>query len=57
MYFQIWKDRAGQYRATLKGGNHETIVTTEGYVSKASADNAIRLMKQTNALTPVRNLT
>jgi len=57
MYFIIWKDRTGQFRTTLKAANHETIVTTEGYINRASAENAIRLIRQANALTPVQDRT
>lgn len=52
-YFKIWKDTQGYYRLTLKGGNHETIFTTEGYVSKSSALNAKSVVTSTNALTQV----
>ena len=55
MYFVFWRDRLGQYRITLKGGNHENIVTTEGYVSKAGAQNALRLLRLTNTFTPLKD--
>lgn len=55
MYFVLWRDRLGQYRITLKGANHEIIVTTEGYTVKASAQNALRLLRLTHALTPLKD--
>ncbi len=55
MYFILWRDRLGQYRITLKGANHEIIVTTEGYTVKASAQNALRLLRMSNLYTPVQD--
>ena len=56
-YFVIWKDKAGQYRLTLKGGNNKIIFTTEGYINKLSAENAARLARSTNVLTKIKDLT
>jgi uncharacterized protein YegP (UPF0339 family) len=55
MYFTIKRDRDG-YRARL-WSNSELIWWTEGYARKAGAENAIRIAKQTNSLTPVRDRT
>lgn len=55
MYFVLWRDRLGQYRITLKGGNHENLVTTEGYTVKNSALNALRLLRMTNTLTSLKD--
>lgn len=52
-YFKIWKDTRGEYRLTLKGGNHETIFTTEGYTTKAGATNAKQVVTSTSSLTQV----
>ena len=38
--FEIYKDKAGEFRVRFKF-NKETMFATEGYVSKASAVNAI----------------
>ena len=38
--FEIYKDKAGEYRVKFKY-NSETMFSTEGYASKASAQNAI----------------
>lgn len=42
--FEIWKDAKGEYRARFKY-NSEVIWSTEGYSSKASAQNAIDSIK------------
>ncbi|GAA0640120.1 YegP family protein [Brevundimonas lenta] len=42
--FEIWKDKAGEFRVRFKY-NAETIFSTEGYTSKASAQNAIDSIK------------
>ena len=38
--FEIYRDKAGEYRVRFKY-NSETMFSTEGYSSKASARNAI----------------
>ena len=38
--FEIYRDKAGEFRVRFKY-NSETIFSTEGYASKASAKNAI----------------
>lgn len=37
--FEIYKDKAGEFRVRFKN-NSETLFSTEGYSSKASAQNA-----------------
>lgn len=39
--FELYKDKAGEYRFRLKAGNGEIILTGEGYKQKASAENGI----------------
>ena len=39
--FEIFMDKAGEYRFRLKAGNGETILASEGYKQKASAENGI----------------
>lgn len=43
--FEIYKDKAGEFRVRFKY-NAETMFSTEGYSSKASAQNAIDSMKK-----------
>lgn len=43
--FEIYKDKAGEFRVRFKF-NSETIFSTEGYSSKASAKNAIESIKK-----------
>lgn len=43
--FEIHKDKAGEFRVRFKY-NSETIFSTEGYASKASAQNAIESIKK-----------
>lgn len=43
--FEIFKDKAGEFRVRFKF-NSETIFSTEGYKSKASAQNAIESIKR-----------
>ena len=43
--FEIYKDKAGEFRVRFKY-NSETIFSTEGYSSKASAKNAIESIKK-----------
>jgi uncharacterized protein YegP (UPF0339 family) len=43
--FEIHRDKAGEYRVRFKY-NAETIFSTEGYASKASAKNAIESIKK-----------
>jgi uncharacterized protein YegP (UPF0339 family) len=43
--FEIWKDKKGEYRVRFKY-NSETMFSTEGYTSKASAQNAIDSIKK-----------
>jgi uncharacterized protein YegP (UPF0339 family) len=39
--FEIYKDKAGEFRVKFKAPNGETMFSTEGYSAKASAKNAI----------------
>jgi len=43
--FEIYKDKAGEFRVRFKF-NSETIFSTEGYSSKASARNAIESIQK-----------
>jgi uncharacterized protein YegP (UPF0339 family) len=46
--FELYTDKAGEYRFRLKAANGEVIAVSEGYASKASAKNGIDSVK-TNA--------
>lgn len=35
--FELWVDKAGEYRFNLKAVNGQVIATSQGYSSKASA--------------------
>lgn len=39
--FELYKDKAGEFRFRLKAGNGEVVGTSEGYKAKASAENGI----------------
>lgn len=43
--FQIYKDKAGEFRVRFKY-NNEIMFSTEGYSSKASAKNAIESIQK-----------
>lgn len=43
--FEIYRDKAGEYRVRFKY-NQEVMFSTEGYSSKASAQNAIDSIKK-----------
>jgi uncharacterized protein len=40
-WYELSKSKDGQYRFVLKAGNSETILTSELYQAKASAENGI----------------
>lgn len=44
--FEIYKDKAGEFRFRLKAGNGENILASEGYKSKASCKNGIDSVKK-----------
>jgi len=44
-HFEIYKDKAGEFRVRFKY-NSEVMFATEGYSSKASAQNAIESIKK-----------
>ena len=43
--FEIYKDKSGEFRVRFKY-NSEVMFSTQGYASKASAQNAIDSMKK-----------
>lgn len=52
MYFKI-VSASGGYRAHIYGGNHELVFWTEVYTTRASALNAINMVKSGAAGAPV----
>ena len=52
--FEIYKDKAGEFRVRFKY-NSETMFSTEGYNSKASAQNAIDSLKKNAPEAPVED--
>ncbi len=52
--FEITKDKTGEYRVKFKF-NAETMFTTEGYSSKAAAQNAIASIKKNGPDAPVED--
>jgi uncharacterized protein len=55
--FEIFKDKGGEFRFNLKAGNGEVIASSEGYASKASAQNGIESVKKNAADAVVVDLT
>lgn len=41
---EIFKDKAGEFRGRVRGGNNRIIATTEGYKNRQAAENALRLL-------------
>ena len=44
--FELYTDKAGEYRFRLKAKNGEIIATSEGYKTKASCENGIESVKK-----------
>lgn len=47
--FELYTDKAGEYRFRLKAGNGEVIAVSEGYSSKSSALNGIDSVRRNAA--------
>ncbi len=47
--FELYTDKAGEYRFRLKAGNGETIAVSEGYASKSGALNGIDSVRRNAA--------
>lgn len=52
--FEIYKDKAGEYRARFKY-NSEVMFSTEGYSSKSGAQGAIDSIKKNGPDAPVED--
>jgi uncharacterized protein YegP (UPF0339 family) len=57
MYFEILRARGGGFFARIRGGNNETMFTSEVYTSKASAEHAISVVKTNARNAPVYDRT
>ena len=44
--FEIYKDKAGEYRFRLKASNGQTILASEGYKAKSGCTNGIESVKK-----------
>lgn len=44
--FELYTDKAGEFRFRLKAGNGQIILASEGYKQKASAENGIASVKR-----------
>jgi uncharacterized protein YegP (UPF0339 family) len=44
--FELYEDKAGEFRFRLKAGNGEIILASEGYKQRASAENGIESVKK-----------
>ena len=44
--FEVYKDKAGEFRFRFKASNGETMFASEGYKAKASAMHAIESIKK-----------
>ncbi|MBB5519271.1 YegP family protein [Amphiplicatus metriothermophilus] len=49
--FEIYNDKAGEFRFRLKAANGQTILASEGYKAKSGAENGIESVKK-NAADP-----
>ena len=47
-YFEIKKSSDGQFMFNLKAGNHEIILTSERYTTKAGAQNGIESVRSSS---------
>ena len=51
--FEVFKDKAGEYRFRLKATNGQVIATGEGYVAKASCLNGVESVRKNAPEAPV----
>ena len=51
--FEVYKDKAGEFRFRLKAGNGQNILSSEGYSAKKSCMNGIESVKK-NSQNPDR---
>ena len=51
--FEVYQDKAGEYRFRLKATNGQVIVTGEGYKAKASCMNGVESVKKNAVDAPI----
>ncbi|MFA5102409.1 MAG: YegP family protein [Candidatus Thermoplasmatota archaeon] len=51
--FEVWTDKAGEYRFRMKAANGEIIATSEGYSSKKSCMNGIQSVMKNAPKAPI----
>lgn len=44
--FELYKDKAGEFRFRLKGGDDHSLLVGEGYKAKGSAENGIESIRK-----------
>ncbi|MGF7058640.1 YegP family protein [Brassicibacter mesophilus] len=54
--FEIFKDRAGEYRFRLKAPNGQIIAVSEGYTTKTACKNGIEAVKRYASTATVSDL-
>ena len=54
--FEVYTDRAGEYRFRLKAPNGEIIAVSEGYTTKQSALNGVESVKKNAPIAEVVEL-
>ncbi len=47
--FELYKDKAGEFRFRLKAGNGQIILASEGYKQRKSAENGIESVRKNSA--------
>ena len=55
--FEIFKDRAGEFRFRLVANNGETVASSEGYTQKHSCEHGIAVIKEIASKAEVVDLT
>lgn len=55
VYFEIYKDKAGEFRFRIKATNGNILAASEGYKAKASAINAIERIQSDAAGAEIRD--
>jgi len=48
--FEIYKDKAGEFRFRLKASNGEIVLSSEGYKSRKSCDNGVASVQKNSAI-------
>lgn len=48
--FEIYTDKAGEYRFRLKAGNGQIILASEGYTSKDGCENGIESVRENSQI-------